>query len=195
LIVASGSTTLASVTTLAVFAFLKPLIDGLLAAAVALLCAAGVALSCLSISGTWLVVAAAILAGLAWPRPFPGWWTIGAFVLLSAAVELLEAAASVWGVQRRGGSRAASLAAVGGGIVGFLAGTLIPIPVVGSLLGMMAGSFALVLAVERRRLKQTSAALHIAWGAVIARALVLVLKATVTLGMAVYLAAGLLLSR
>jgi uncharacterized protein YqgC (DUF456 family) len=67
-------------------------------------------------------------------------------------------------------------------IVTGLLGSLIPVPLVGSLSGMLVGSFVCVYAVERRRLPEGGAA-GIAWGTVIARVAVLLLKVTVTLGM------------
>lgn len=163
-------------------------------AAIVLLCVAGLVLSCLSISGTWLVAGAAILALALRPGGFPGWWTVGAFLLVCGIVELLEAFAGVWGVQRRGGSRLAGLAAFVGGFLGILPGSLIPVPILGQLLGMLAGSFLLVFAAEALRLKKADRAAHIAWGTVIARAAVIMLKVVVTMGMIVVLAGGAILS-
>ena len=165
------------------------------AAAVVALCAGGLLLSCLSFSGTWLVVAAAALAAALRAHPFPGWWTVAVFALLAAAVEGLEMAAGAWGVRRRGGSPLAGFMALVGGLAGLMVGGLIPVPVVGPLIGMMAGSFWLVYLVERRRLQHAERAAAIAWGAVAARALTILVKVTVTLGMAGYLLIGLLLTR
>lgn len=153
---------------------------------VGLLCLAGVMLSCLSISGTWLVVAAAGIAALVRTEAFPGVWTIVIFALLSALVEGIEAVAGAWGVTRRGGSKLAGFMAVLGGLLGLVLGGLMPIPIVGSLLGMLVGSFALAFVVERRRLT-TDRAAGIAWGAVVARVAVILVKVGVTLGMAVSL--------
>jgi len=152
----------------------------------ALLCLVGVGLSCVSISGTWLVVAATVIAAFAREDAFPGVWTVVVFVGMSLLVEVAEALAGAWGVRRRGGSHAAGVWAVLGGLLGMVLGTLIPIPVVGSLIGMMTGSFVLVFLVERRRLAADKAA-GIAWGAVAARMAVILLKVVVTLGMSVAL--------
>jgi len=159
------------------------------------LCLAGVGLSGLSISGTWLVTAAALLAFFVKTGPFPGIWTLILFVLISAAVEGVEAVAGAWGVTRRGGSRLAGLAAVIGGILGLFIGGVIPIPLVGSLIGMTVCSFGLVYLVEHRRLRKSNEAAGIAWGAVIARVLVIIVKVGVTIGMAVALLAGSILFR
>ena len=154
-------------------------------------CLIGTLLSCLSISGTWLIVAAALGAMLVrWGR-FPGLPTVGVFVLVSVAVEVMEALAGSWGVAQRGGSKLAGFMALVGGLAGLLAGSLIPVPVIGGLLGMLAGSFALVFVVERNRLKHSGQAAGIAWGAVTARMLVILVKVVATLGMAAYLLWGL----
>jgi len=155
-------------------------------------CLAGVALSCLSLSGTWLVTLATLGAVFLRPDGFPNGWTIGVFIVVSILVEGAEWVAGAWGVARRGGSAAAGWAAVGGGILGLFVGIVIPIPVVGSLIGMMAGSFACAYAVERHRLRHSGQAAHIAWGAVVGRIAVILLKVVATLGMIAFLIAGLI---
>lgn len=143
-------------------------------------------LSCLSISGTWLV--ALLAAGTVFWRPTAaGWWTVAVFLAVSVLVEGAEFLAGAWGVQRRGGSRLAGFAALAGGLAGLALGALIPIPVIGPLIGMLAGSFALAYAVERRRLQQHDQAAHIASGAVLARLLIILLKVGATLAMILYL--------
>jgi uncharacterized protein YqgC (DUF456 family) len=156
-----------------------------------LLCLLGVILSCLSVSGTWLVTAAAVVAAILTGSGFPGLGTILLFVYLSVLVEVGEMVAGYWGVARRGGSSWAGFAALVGGLAGLAAGSIIPIPVVGSLIGMMGGSFALVYAVERMRARRVPAAAHIAMGAVVARFAVILLKVVVTLGMIAWLVIGL----
>ena len=161
---------------------------------VALVCVAGVILSCVSLSGTWLVTLAALGAMFLSSSGFPDWWTIGTFLVLSGMVEGVEAVASSWGVVRRGGSRWAGWAALGGGLAGMILGAGIPIPLVGSLLGMLLGSFGLTYLVEWRRLKRTEPAAHIAMGAVVGRVLVILVKVVVTLGMMTYLLVGLVVN-
>ena len=156
--------------------------------AVALLCLAGVALSCLTLSGTWLVTGAAALAAWLSGASFPGWTTVIVFAAVSAFVEGAEWMAGLWGVQRRGGSTWAGLAAMAGGIAGMIIGSFFTF--FGSLVGMIAGSFAGAYLVEKRRLKAHDPALHIAMGTVIARVLVLMLKVGATLGMIAALAIG-----
>lgn len=159
------------------------------------LCVSGVIVSCISLSGTWFVTLATVLAAALRDDAFPGYWTIGIFIAISIVVELAEAGAAAWGVARRGGSSAAGWAAMGGGLLGLILGGLIPIPLVGSLIGMIAGSFGAAYLVELRRLKSEQKATHIATGAVMARVLTILLKVATTLGMAAFLGIGILLGR
>ena len=166
---------------------------GLVYLLIVILCIAALILSCLSISGTWLVSLATIIAAILRGFSFPGWITIVIFILLSGLVEVAEAMAGAWGVTKRGGSGFAGFMAIVGGLLGMIVGSFIPIPIVGSLLGMMVGSFLLVFLVERKRL-ESAQAVDIAWGAVIARVLIVLLKVMVTLGMMIFLLGGLLIS-
>ena len=176
----------------ALLLFLKHAGVGLGFVVVWLLCVGGLLLSCLSLSGTWLILLATVLAAALSTNPFPGLWTIMIFIALASAVELLEWYSGMWGVSRRGGSRLAGFMALVGGLLGLLAGGMIPIPIVGSLLGMIVFSFALVFLVERNRLQHDGQAAHIAMGAVVARVLVIILKVGVTLCMIAWLVMGML---
>ena len=77
-----------------------------------------------------------------------------------------------------------------GSLSGAILGGLI-VPVLGSLVGMMVGSFALVYGIEKRRLKQSAHAVHIATGAVLAGISMLLLKVVATASLILWLAAGL----
>ena len=161
--------------------------------ACALLCAGGLLLSALSVSGTWLVLAAAgLAAALTGPDAFPAWPVLAGMAAVCAAVDVIEWFAAAWGVRRRGGSRAAGWMALLGSLGGMLLGSaLIPVPLVGGLIGMMAGSFALVYWTEKRRLQRIDHAAHIATGAVLAGMSMLLLKVAATAGLILWLAGGL----
>ena len=173
-------------------AFLHTTLDVLGYTLVALLCLAGAVLSCLSLSGTWLVILAAIFAAFLSGDRFPGFWTPTIMIGIAVLVEGCEFMAVAWGIQKRGGSGWAGLAALAGGIAGLFLGTFIPVPLLGNLIGMLGGSFACAYAVERHRLQSHDRAAHIAFGAVIARLLILMLKVVVTLAMIAWLVTGLL---
>jgi uncharacterized protein YqgC (DUF456 family) len=158
-----------------------------------LLCLGGLLLAVFSISGTWLVLAAAALAAvLTGPAQFPGWPVIIGMAAVCAAVDIIEWFAASWGVRRRGGSRAAGWLALLGTIAGAILGGMV-VPILGSLVGMMIGSFALVYWSENRRLRHTAHAAHIATGAVLAAMSVLILKVLATSALTLWLTAGLLL--
>lgn len=158
-----------------------------------LICLGGLAMSCLSLSGTWAVLlATGLLAWLRWPE-FPGIGTGVVFLLLCIAVEVLEAIAGTWGVQKRGGSKAAGWAALGGGFLGMILGNFIPIPILGPLIGMLAGSFACAFLVEHSKMKKADHAAHVAFGAVLARLGVIFLKIGATLAMITALMIGMML--
>ena len=160
--------------------------------ACALLCLGGLILAVFSISGTWLVLGAAIGAAfLTGPGEFPGWPVLLAFGAVCAAVDVIEWFAASWGVRRRGGSTAAGWMALLGSLGGAIMGGMV-VPVLGSLVGMMLGSFALVYLTERRRLKKNAPAAHIARGAVLAGISVLFLKVAATAALVLWLAAGIL---
>lgn len=166
--------------------------NGLLIILAFLLCFCGAFLSCLSISGTWLVLAATGLLAFVRQEPFPGMWTILVFLFLCIGVEILELAAGWIGVSKRGGSRLAGIMAVVGGFTGMGLGTLIPIPFIGSLVGMLAGSFVFAYAVEKERLKNSDDAANVAWGTIISRIIILLTKVCVTLAMIAVLVLGIL---
>jgi len=163
--------------------------------ALMVLCLVALALSCFSISGTWVVSVCALAMEFLAPESYPGWSTLITFIAVSAAVEGMEALAGTWGVRKRGGSGWAGFAALAGGILGLIWGTAIPVPLLGSLLGMMAGSFGCVYLVERYRLKHSGQAAHIAWGSVTARVLMIMIKVLTTLLMTVWLFAALWIFR
>ena len=52
-------------------------------------CAAGVFLSCLTFSGTWLVVLASAFAAFLSGPEYPGPWTVAAFTVVSLLVEIM----------------------------------------------------------------------------------------------------------
>lgn len=156
----------------------------------AVLTLSGLLLSVLSISGTWFVLAAAVLLGIGSARPFPGLMTVLAFAAVCLAVEGAEGLAGYWGVKARGGSRWAAVAALAGGLAGLVLGAALPVPLFGPLIGMVVLSFVAAFAVEQHRMRSAGHAASVAWGAVLARVAVVLLKSAATLAMAAVLWAG-----
>lgn len=159
---------------------------------VALLAILGLLLSCVGLSGGYIIaLAAAVAVPLSGPE-FPGWGVPVGFALAAGAVDAVEWMAGHWGVRRRGGSRLAGFAAMAGGLAGLLLGSMI-LPVIGTFLGMLAGSFGLAYMVERHRLQASAPAAHIATGAVLACVAMLILKVALALVLVAVLAGGILL--
>ena len=155
--------------------------------AIWVLCLSGIFLSLFSLSGTWLVVGAAILAAFLPGEHAPGIWTVLSFLALALVMEVLEWVAGSWGVYKRGGSSLGSLMALIGGVLGFFLGFAIPIPLIGNFVGMLLLSFLLVFWVERQRLGHDRQAAHIAWGAVLAHVYMVLVKTGAALGMSFWL--------
>lgn len=166
------------------------MIEILTYSAIVLICFAGLILSMLTLSGTWCVLLAAVLAWWRFPAAV-GPAVLIVFALICIAVELLEALAGFLGVQRRGGSRAGGVAAVLGGLAGAALGTPF-FPILGILAGILLGSFAGAFLVEYSWLRRSIHASHIAFGAVWARLGVMLLKTVLTFGMSLWLLIGLL---
>lgn len=147
-----------------------------------LLCIAGVVLSCLSFSGTWLVAIASIL--MVWVGDGDvGWWTVIVFIGICVVVEVLDAVSGALGVKKVGGSRASVWVAFFAGIIGMVLGAPV-VPPLGSLVGMCLCSFIAVYIVEARRAERNKGdAAKVATASVIARILVILLKLLATLGM------------
>jgi len=138
-------------------------------------CLAGILVSCLSFTGTWVISAAAVLAAWLSGPGFPGWVTVGVLLVFSGLTELIEFLAGHWGVTGRGGSRTAGVAAVAGGLLGMFLGSLL-VPVIGPILGTFIGSFGLSYLAERARMRTHREAASVARGALVARGAVIVFK-------------------
>jgi len=165
------------------------MIELLLIILTALLCSIGVLLSALAFSGTWMILLSALITFFA--GGFPNIGTLIVFTVLCITTEIVEALAGWFGIQKRGGSKLAGLAAIVGGLIGTVIGSMV-FPIIGTFLGMLAGSFALAFLVEWNRLKHHGQAAEIAVGAVFARLIITLFKTVLTVAMTLYLLAGLL---
>jgi uncharacterized protein len=138
----------------------------------------------LGLPGTWLMVfSTALVAWLRWVpgRPFGDQmispWTLLCLIGLALVGEVLEFIAGAAGARKAGGSGRGALAAVVGGLVGALAGTfIIPIPVIGSLLGAAGGAGLGAWWVELAGGKTMESSVRIGIGAGVGRVLGTVYK-------------------
>lgn len=92
--------------------------------------------------GTWLMIltAAAVDMWLVDEVMF-GWPVLLIAILLATLGEILEFYLGAAGSRAAGGSRRAAALAIAGGIVGAIAGTAFPVPVLGTLIGASLGAF------------------------------------------------------
>lgn len=133
----------------------------------------------LGMPGNWVVVAMA--AACLWLAPADrlshvGWVPFIAIALVAVFGEVLEFAASALGASRMGGSKRGTVLAVLGSIVGAIAGlfcgTIIPIPILGSVIASLllgaSGAFAGAITGERWAGKDWDASFQIGgaafWG-------------------------------
>ncbi|MCP3859619.1 MAG: DUF456 family protein, partial [Phycisphaeraceae bacterium] len=100
------------------------------------------AVAALGLPGTWLIIAFAALIDvveLLWKgdsEPTFGWVAFAIALLLAAAAEIIEFLAGAAGAKAGGASRRGTVGALVGGFVGGIVGTfVIPIPLVGTLVG------------------------------------------------------------
>ena len=102
----------------------------------------GLLLNILGLPGLWLMVTAHAVFGWAtgW-GVYVGWPSLLILVGLGLCAEIVEFVAGAAGSKSAGGSRRSMAGAITGGFVGGIAFTfLVPIPVVGSILGALVGS-------------------------------------------------------
>lgn len=122
-----------------------------------LLSAAGVLMTAVRLPGTWLLVAAAVGLGL-WTDWKAGIWLV--IVLTAAAIigEVVELLMSVFFARKAGATKQAAWGGLIGGVLGmFFLSFLVPIPLVGTAIGAVAGCFLGAMVVElwiRKKLAQ-----------------------------------------
>lgn len=136
-----------------------------LALAAVLVMAAALLLVPLGLPGTWIMLA--VVAGGAVAGEV-AWTTVAGLGLLLAAAEAAEFLLVKASSERHGGSPQAFWGAVAGGLVGVAVGA--PVPVVGSLLAGVAGTFLGAFAVALWRTRRARPAARVGWGAVLGRA-------------------------
>ena len=100
----------------------------------------GVVLTFITLPGTWVAVAVALLIKL-WRPELIGWWPLGVSIGLAVLAEVAEGLAASAGSAKSGGTRWGAGGALIGSIAGLMAGTvLIPLPILGSIIGAVVGA-------------------------------------------------------
>lgn len=137
-----------------------------------------VALTLLQLPGLWLMLLCALLVKLLYPVEMFGWTTLGIAAGVCLLAEVSEFAAGAVGAQRAGATKRGMWGAVIGGVLGALVGTvMIPIPIIGTLIGAALGSGLVAAGFEltRKDAKMDHAA-KVAGGAAIGRFTAALLK-------------------
>jgi hypothetical protein len=116
------------------------MIEALLLILLILIALVGIVLAAFQLPGTWLILASAV--GYDWYHhwQFIGWRWLVALAVVAALAELLDTVASVAAARRAGASRRAAIGSLLGGFGGMLL-LSVPIPVVGTIAGGLAGCF------------------------------------------------------
>jgi len=147
-------------------------------------CLLGLVLTVFQLPGNWLILAGAV--GYAWhgqwstmPR-----WVLYAVALMAVAGEAVEFVSSAWLARRVGASRRAAWYALAGGFLGMFVFS-IPIPVIGTIAGVVLGCFCGAVLGEMTLRNDWAGAARVGLGAAAGRALGTVGKLTLTLLMAV----------
>lgn len=126
---------------------------------------AGLLMVPLGLPGNWLMLLV-VAAGAVADRV--GLLTLGILVGVVIVAELAEFLLVRAASARYGGSSAAFWGAVAGGLIGAVVGA--PVPLVGSLVAGIAGTFVGAAAVSLWRHRRPGKATKVAWGAVLGRA-------------------------
>lgn len=127
----------------------------------------GLFVNLLSLPGLWLMVGAH--AGYAWLTGWNvhvGWPSVVALIAIAGVAEVVEFVAGAAGTKAAGGSKRGMMGAVVGGLLGALFLTfLVPVPILGTVVGVCAGTFLGALVVELMVGKEVGQSTRIGIGA------------------------------
>ena len=107
--------------------------------------------------GNWLVVlTTSLFAYWRWDEGVFSGWTLIAVAVLALAGELIEFLAGLVGAKKAGASWRASFAGLFGALIGEVGGTaILPIPILGTIIGACLGAGLAVWAIEINRGERT----------------------------------------
>ena len=137
---------------------------------------AGVLFVPFGLPGPLLQGLAALALSLATHGARMRWYWAAGFVALGIAAELIDLAAGRFGLKKFGASKHAAWGALLGGVLGACGGSLIPVPLLGSVIASFIGTFAGAILFEMRHERTLEPNVKIGIGAVLGRALGVALK-------------------
>lgn len=114
----------------------------------------GIALTVVTLPGTWIMIAGAVLIELFWLPDMFGAWTLGIAFALALLAELVELIASAAGAKKAGGTKRGAFGAIGGSLIGALVGSPILFPI-GAIAGGVVGAGLGTILLERVWAKRT----------------------------------------
>jgi len=156
----------------------------LLKALLLLSLAAGFILIPLGLPGTFLIVAAALLYGVATGFAEITLGTVLALLAAALLAEGAEALAGILGAKRYGSGNWAVAASMAGGVLGAVLGAPVLFGL-GAIPGALAGAFAAAVLVEKAGGRTMGEALRSGWGTFIGRLAGTVVKGAVAVAMAI----------
>lgn len=139
----------------------------------------GLFLNILGLPGLWLLVTAA--AGFAWVTGwdvYVGWPSIVTLIVLGLVAELLEFLAGAAGSKAAGGRTRGMIGAVVGALIGGIAFSFVPVPVIATIVGACLGAFVGAAGMELTD-KDFRHAMKVGYGAAKGRLLGIVVKTAV----------------
>jgi uncharacterized protein len=146
---------------------------------------AGMVLAVFTLPGLWLMTAAAAGYALITHEKYLGWHTLVVLLVLALLAEILEFALTGAAAKKAGGGFRAAAGGIIGAIIGGIFLSFIPIPIVGTVLGICLGSFLGAAGVELLAGRETAGSLKIGWGAAKGRFMGIVTKVTIGVVMGV----------
>jgi uncharacterized protein YqgC (DUF456 family) len=110
----------------------------------------GVALTIISLPGTWFMLLVAVSAKLLVPDIMP-WWVVGVAAGFVLAAELADIVSSAVGAKAGGASKKGMTGALVGSLLGAIAGTVFLsfIPILGTIIGGVVGAALGAVVIER----------------------------------------------
>ena len=139
----------------------------------------------LGLPGLWVMLGVGLLYDLIGVGNPIGTWVLVGATALAAVAELLEFLLGGRMTRRYGGSRRAEWGAILGGFAGAIVG--VPVPVIGPMIGAFAGAFAGALAAELSLKRRAGDATRVATGALVGRAIAVVVKVGIGSMIAIWL--------
>lgn len=152
----------------------------------------GIALTLITLPGTWFIVGSAVLVQWLW-MPVFNVWVLAACALMALLAEVADFALSAAGASKSGGGRSGAIGSIFGGLIGAIAGSFV-VPILGTIAGGVIGAgfgaFALERGVAQRSWEQAA---KIGRGAAVGRAAALFLKVAIAAAIGICLTADALI--